>query len=51
LDQGIWSAVSCQSPVTRTGSHRSSVANDHHSMITAAMLRAGTGVVDHWELA
>jgi len=26
LDQGTWTAVSCQSPVTRTGSHRPSVA-------------------------
>jgi len=52
LDQGIWTAVSCQSPVTRTGSHRPSVAK-----ITgtpdgqAAMFSAGTGVVDDWELA
>jgi hypothetical protein len=52
LDQGIWTAVSCQSPVTRTGSHRPSAATvSMHSMIKAAMFSAGTGVVDDWELA
>jgi hypothetical protein len=52
LDQGTWSAVSCQSPVTRTG------RTDHlsptitvHSMITVAVVSAGTRVVDDWELA
>jgi hypothetical protein len=52
LDQGTWSAVSCQSPVTRTGSHRPSDATiTTTQVIRAAMFSAGTGVVDDWELA
>jgi hypothetical protein len=52
LDQGTWTAVSCQSPVTRTGSHRPSVATvSIRSMIKAAMFSAGIGVIDDWELA
>jgi hypothetical protein len=52
LDQGTWSAVSCQSPVTRTGSHRPSVANDHGSPDDhGGDVQGRHGVVDDWELA
>jgi hypothetical protein len=51
LDQGIWTAVSCQSPVTPTGSHRPSVVSITNTDDQAAMFSAGAGVIDDWELA